>query len=195
MQTKRPHNKTGQPQIMDIRQLGREVVYTGKIFDLIVDQVEYPSGNRSVREIAHHPGGAVVVPVLDDGSVMMVKQLRYPLGKYLLELPAGKLNKQEDPLLAANRELEEETGWVAGEMVKLASFYTTPGFCDEELHVYLGKSLSRSPAGTRREEGELSMTIETVPFDQAVQMAVNGELKDGKTIIGLLLAERYMRKQ
>ncbi len=180
---------------MDIRRLGREVVYTGKVFDLIVDQVEYPSGNRSVREIAHHPGGAVVVPVFDDGNVMMVKQLRYPLGKYLLELPAGKLNKQEDPLRAANRELEEETGWVAGEMVKLASFYTTPGFCDEELHVYLGKSLTRSPAGTQREEGELTMTIETVPLDQAVQMAVNGELKDGKTIIGLLLAERYMRKQ
>ena len=78
---------------------------------------------------------------------MMVYQLRYPLEKYLLELPAGKLNKGENPELAAHRELEEETGWRAGELVKLASFYTTPGFCDEELHVYLGTNLTRSPSG------------------------------------------------
>ncbi len=180
---------------MDLRRLGREILYTGKVFDLIVDQVEYPSGNRSVREIAHHPGGAVVVPMLDDGSVMMVSQLRYPLGTYLLELPAGKLNKDEDPELAAHRELEEETGWKAGEMVKLASFYTTPGFCDEELHVYLGTTLTRSPAGTQREEGELTMTVQTIPFSDADRMAVSGELKDGKTIIGLLLAERYLQKR
>ncbi len=179
---------------MDLKRLSREVIYTGKVFDLIVDQVEYSSGNRSVREIAHHPGGAVVVPVLDDGSVMMVYQLRYPLEKYLLELPAGKLNKGENPELAAHRELEEETGWRAGELMKLASFYTTPGFCDEELHVYLGTNLTRSPSGTRREEGELTMTVQTIPFADAVQLAVNGELKDGKTIIGLLLAERFMKK-
>ncbi len=180
---------------MDPKTLGREIIYTGKVFDLIVDQVEYPSGNRSVREIAHHPGGAVVVPMLGDGSVLMVNQLRYPLGKCLLELPAGKLNKDEDPELAARRELEEETGWSAGELVKLASFYTTPGFCDEELHVYLGRALTRSPMGTQREEGELTMTVQAIPFEEAVHMAVSGELKDGKTIIGLLLAERLMKEK
>ena len=173
--------------MMELRQLKRDVLYRGRVFDLIVDQVEYPSGNKSVREIAHHPGGAVVVPVLDDGRVMLVRQLRYPLGKHILELPAGKLSPGEDPLLAAGRELEEETGWVAGHLEKLTSIYTTPGFCDEELHIYLGTDLKKTTTGHKREEGEFSMTVETVSLQEAVAMIERGELQDSKTIIGLLM--------
>jgi len=173
---------------MELKQLKRDVLYRGRIFDLFVDEVEYPSGNRSVREIAHHPGGAVTVPLLDDGRVIMVRQLRYPLGRHILELPAGKLNPGEDPAIAAARELEEETGWVAGGLEKLTSIYTTPGFCDEELHLYLATGLTRSPDGHRREEGEFTMTVETFPLDEALAMVDRGELKDGKTIVGLLLA-------
>ena len=179
---------------MELKQLKREVVYTGKVFDLIVDRVEYPSGNTGVREIARHPGGAVVVPLLDDGTVLMVKQLRYPFSKHILELPAGKLNKGEDPEHAARRELEEETGWRAAKLEKLTSIYTTPGFCDEELHIYLATGLTQAPDGHKREEGEFSMTVHRIPLDDAVKMVVSGELKDSKTIVGVLLAKRHRTK-
>jgi ADP-ribose pyrophosphatase len=177
---------------MELRLVKREVLYTGKVFDLIVDQVEYPSGNKGVREIAHHPGGAVVVPILDDGNVMLVKQLRYPLGKHILELPAGKLNKGEDPAVAAHRELEEETGWIASHLVKLTSMYSTPGFCDEELHIYLATGLQQSSNGHHREEGEFTMTVHVMALSDAIGLVNNAELKDGKTIVGLLLAERHL---
>lgn len=179
---------------MELKLLKREQLYSGKIFDLIVDHVEYPSGNQGIREIARHPGGAVVVPILDDGRVMMVKQLRYPLGMHILELPAGKLNKGEDPERAARRELEEETGWTALQFVKLTSIFTTPGFCDEELHIYLATGLKQSPDGHKREEGEFTMTIETFALSDAVAMVLSGTLQDSKSIIGLLLAERHLAK-
>lgn len=176
----------------ELKRLKRDVLYTGKVFDLIVDQVEYPSGNKGVREIAHHPGGAVVVPILNDGRVIMVQQLRYPLGTHILELPAGKLDRGEDPELAARRELEEETGWIATKLEKLTSIYTTPGFCDEELHIYLATGLKQSPEGHKREEGEFSMTVHAFSLADAVKMVLNGELQDSKTIVGLLLAERHL---
>ncbi len=177
---------------MELKLLKRDMVYTGKVFDLIVDHVEYPSGNKGVREIAHHPGGAVVVPLFENGSVMLVKQMRYPLGKHILELPAGKLNKGEEPELAARRELMEETGWSAVRWEKLTTIYTTPGFCDEELHIFLATGLQGSSDDHRREEGELSMTLHIMPLADAVAMVETGEMKDGKTIAGLLLAERRL---
>lgn len=180
---------------MELKLLKRETLYSGKVFDLVVDQVEYPSGNTGVREIAHHPGGAVVVPLLDNGSVLMVKQLRYPFGMHILELPAGKLNKGEDPAVAARRELEEETGWIAGKLELLTSIYTTPGFCDEVLHIFLATELRESPDGHKREEGELTMTLHALPLGAAVALVEKGELKDSKTIAGLLLAERYLARR
>jgi ADP-ribose pyrophosphatase len=178
----------------ELRLLKHDVRYRGRVFDLIVDEVQYPSGNISIREVAQHPGGAVAVPILDDGSVILVDQLRYPLGKHLLELPAGKLSPGEDPERAAARELAEETGWVAGKLEKLTSIYTTPGFCDEELHIYLATALHRSPEGHRREEGEFTMTVQVIPFSDALKMILRGELRDSKTVVGLLLAERKLRQ-
>lgn len=180
--------------MMELKRLKRKVLYSGKVFDLIVDEVEYPSGRRGVREIAHHPGGAVVVPVLEDGQVMLVRQLRYPFGVHVLELPAGKLGPGENPEAAARRELEEETGWVADHLTKLTSIYTTPGFCDEELHIYLGTGLHASPDGHKREEGEFTMTIHTFPLDETLRLIETGEIKDSKTIVGLLLAEKHLRR-
>ena len=175
---------------MELTTVKRDVLYRGRVFDLIVDQVQYPSGNLSVREVAHHPGGAVAVPLLDDGRVILVRQLRYPLGRYILELPAGKLNPGEDPAMAASRELEEETGWRAARWTKLVSLYTTPGFCDEVLHLYRAEGLSRAPGGPRREEGEFTMSLEILPLSRTLQMIESGEIQDGKTIVGLLLAAR-----
>ncbi|MBM2841930.1 MAG: nudix hydrolase [Bacteroidetes bacterium] len=152
-----------------------------------------PSGNKGVREIAHHPGGAVAVPILDDGRVLLVRQLRYPFGKHIYELPAGKLGPGEDPQVAAARELEEETGYVAGSLEHLSTIYTTPGFCDEELHIFLATDLRQSPHGHRREEGEFSMTVQPMLLLEAIEMIEKGEIKDAKTIIGLLLIERRMK--
>lgn len=178
---------------MDLKQLSRDILYRGKIFDLIVDRIEYPGGKTGVREIAHHPGGAVAMPLFDDGRVMFVRQLRYPLGRDIVEFPAGKLQPGEDPADAAARELAEETGWTAGALEKITAFYSTPGFCDEVLHLYLATNLIRSPAGPRREEGESTMTVLTLPLPEAVAMAERGEIEDAKTVAGLLLVERRLR--
>ena len=177
---------------MELKLLSREILYTGRVIDLLVDRVEYPSGKAVVREIARHPGGAVAVPLLDDGQVLLVTQLRYPVGKRVTELPAGKLAPGEDPMLAAGRELAEETGYSAGSLEHLATVFTTPGFCDEVLHIYLARGLSLIPGGPRREEGEQNMTVEEVPLAEAVERAVRGEYQDAKTIIGLLLAEKKL---
>jgi ADP-ribose pyrophosphatase len=179
---------------MDLKLIKHDVVHRGKVFDLIVDQIEYPSGNRGIREVAHHPGGAVAVPVFSDGKVLLVRQFRYPFGLYTLEVPAGKLNPGEDPEPAAVRELEEETGYLAGKMEKLTAIYTTPGFCDEVLHIYLATDLTLSPAGHRREEGEQTMTLEIMPLEEAIAMIERMEIVDSKTIAGILLAERKLRE-
>jgi ADP-ribose pyrophosphatase len=176
----------------ELRLLSREVLYTGKIFDLIVDRIQYPSGNTGIREIARHPGGAVIVPLFDDGRVMLVRQLRYPLGKHIVELPAGKLAPGEDPRDAAARELEEETGWIAGSLEHLATIYTTPGFCDEELHLYLAARLHPSQHGPRREEGEFTMTLQMILLRDALGLVERGEVRDAKTIIGLMLAAKRL---
>jgi ADP-ribose pyrophosphatase len=133
-----------------------------------------------------------VVPLTDDGKVILVDQLRYPLARHILELPAGKLGQGEDPAHCAARELEEETGWVAGSLTKLCSFHTTPGFCDEFLHIYLGQQLTFSPSGHKREEGEYSMSVHTLSLQEAMSMIEHGDITDAKTIIGLLLIARRL---
>ncbi len=168
----------------------REILHKGVVFDLIVDHIEYPSGNGLVREVAKHPGGAVIVPVLENGEVLMIRQFRYPIQKTICELPAGKLNPGEDPENCARRELEEETGYKANHFEKLTAFYTTPGFCTEQLHIYMATDLIELTAGQKLEEGEESISLQRVPFRQAMDMIREGEIVDGKTIVGLFLAQR-----
>ena len=172
--------------------LRSEKKYAGKVFDLIVDEIEYPSGNKSIREVAVHPGGAVVVPILSNNDIILVKQFRYPIQQYIYELPAGKLNPGEEPVVCAHRELEEETGYTAGKLQLLTSILTTPGFCNERLHIFLGTDLSRSLRGQQLEEGEASLTLEFVSLRRAVGMIETQEIIDGKTICGILLAERML---
>ncbi len=178
---------------MELKQLTHDILYRGKVFDLIVDRVEYPGGRTGVREIAHHPGGAVAMPLFDDGRVMLVRQLRYPLGRQIIEFPAGKLQPGEDPADAAARELAEETGWTAGGLERIAALYSTPGFCDEVLHLYLATNLAPSPGGPRREEGESTMSVLTLSLQEAVAMVERGEIQDAKTVAGLLFLERRLR--
>ena len=159
------------------------VLYKGKAFDLKVDEIEYESGNKGVREVAVHPGGAVVVPVTDTGKVILVTQFRYPFQKVLMEVPAGKLEAGEDPMKCAERELEEETGFRTGKIEKLAEIYTAPGYCTEILHIYTARNLT---AGNQnREEGELGMQIHEFTLDEIEDKIAKGEIVDGKTICSI----------
>lgn len=180
---------------MNLKILNHKVIYTGRVFNAIVDDVEYPSGKKSIREVAQHPGGAVTLAVFPDKNILLIRQHRYPIDKFLYELPAGKLEKGEDPLECAKRELEEETGYSALEWKKLTSIYTTPGFCDELLHIYLATNLSPHPDGRKLEEGESTMTLEILPLSQAVAMIEREEIVDAKSIIGILVGERVLQKQ
>ncbi len=175
---------------MNFKLVKSEIIREGYVFDLKVDQIQYDSGNNSVREVAIHHGGAVVVPVKDDGKIVFVSQYRYPLDKFLIELPAGKLEKGEDPDLCAPRELEEETGYRSANIVKLGSIYTTPGFCTEELHIYMAKDLTPGP--TRREEGEYGMQTLEFTMEEINEKIRSGEIKDAKTISGILMARNYL---
>jgi ADP-ribose pyrophosphatase len=174
--------------------LKSEKRYTGKVFNLVIDEIEYSSGNRALREIAEHPGGSVVVPIAGDGNVLLVRQFRYPMKKHLYELPAGKLDAGEDPAACAARELEEETGYIPGSLKKITAIYTSPGFCSELLHIYLATDLKRSSRGQKLEEGELDLTVQVIPLKRAVEMIEKGEIVDSKTICGILLAEKMLLK-
>jgi ADP-ribose pyrophosphatase len=168
---------------MNYKLLKSEIRFRGKVFDHQVDEIEYENGNKGIREIAIHPGGAVVVPVKDDGKIILVKQLRYPLQKKLIELPAGKLDKGEDPLVCATRELEEETGYKAKEIKKLGEIYTAPGYCTEILHIYSAKELT--PGNHNREDGEDGMEILELSLTEIEKMISKGEITDAKTIVGI----------
>ena len=169
-----------------------EILFRGKVFDLQVDQIIYNSGNEGIREVAVHPGGAVVAAVKDDGKLILVKQFRYPLQKFLIELPAGKLEINEDPKVCAVRELQEETGYKTDNLIKLGAIATTPGFCTEILHIYLAKNLK--PGNHDREEGEYGMEVLELTFDEAEEKIKNGEIIDSKTICGIYMAKSYLHK-
>jgi len=169
-----------------------EILFRGKVFDLQVDQIIYDSGNEGIREVAVHPGGAVVAAINDAGKLIMVKQFRYPLQKFLIELPAGKLELNEDPMLCAVRELQEETGFKSDDVIKLGAISTTPGFCTEILHIYLAKNLKRG--NHNREEGEYGMEVLEFSFEEAEEMISKGEIIDSKTICGIYMAKNYLQK-
>lgn len=175
--------------------LRKEELYHGTIVDLVIHHVKYRSGNTAVREIVQHPGGSVALPVFDNNEILLVKQYRYPIGGEVIELPAGKLDgRGEDPQHCAERELREETGYIAQRWTKLTTIMTTPGFCDERLHIFMAQDLALSPKGQSLEEGEQTITLLRVPLVEAVAMVERGEIADGKSIAGILLAERKLRR-
>ena len=179
---------------MNLKLLKRTELYKGRVFNIIVDEVQYPSGKTSVREVAEHGGGSVALAVFPDGRIILVRQHRYPFNQFVWELPAGKLSRNEDPLHCAQRELEEETGYAGNHWRKLTAIYTTPGFCSEVLHIYLATGLHETPGGRKLEEGEETMTMTILPLEQTIAMIERQEIVDGKTICGILLGERILRK-
>jgi ADP-ribose pyrophosphatase len=177
---------------MHFKVLQREKKYHGKIIDLTIDHVEYPSGNKSIREIVEHPGGAVVVCLFENNDILLVKQYRHPFGKEVIELPAGKLDLNEDPLHCAQRELQEETGYAAKSWKKLTSMLASPGFCNEVLHIFLAQDILESEKGQALEEGEATMQLVRVSMSAAMEMIEKEEISDGKTIAGIMMAARLL---
>ncbi len=164
--------------------LASEEIYNGRIFDVTIDTVR-EGGQTYTREVVHHPGGAGVVAVFNDKTIALVRQYRHPTVRYVLELPAGKLDTPERPEVCAARELEEEVGVTAGTLEKLTEFFTTPGFCEEKIWIYLATDLT--PTRQRLEADEL-LHVVRLPLTRALEMITDGEIEDAKTIIGLLLA-------
>ncbi len=177
---------------MHFKLLQREKKYSGKIIDLTVDHIVYPSGNETIREIIEHPGGAVALCVFENNDILLVKQYRHPFGKEVIELPAGKLDKNEDPLVCAQRELREETGYGAKQWTKLTSMLATPGFCNEILHIYLAQDIFLHESGNALEEGEVSIQVIRIQMSEAIAMIDREEIIDGKTIAGILLGTRKL---
>lgn len=169
-----------------------EIIYRGKVFDLQVDKITYDSGNKGVREIAVHPGGAVVLPLKEDGKIVMVSQFRYSFNEFLLELPAGKLDKGEDPFNCAYRELEEETGYKSENIIKLGAIRTSPGFCSEVLHLYLARNLVAGEHN--REEGEAGMQVHEFSVEEIETKIKKGEISDAKTICTFHLVKSYFKQ-
>jgi len=161
---------------------GREI-FRGRILRLEVDRVRLPNGAVMDFEIVHHPGGAAVVPLLDDGSVLLVRQYRYATGGWLLEIPAGKLDPGDSPESCALREVEEETGHRAGRIEPLGWIWTSPGIADEKIWLFLATGLQ--PTRQALEHDEV-LTVERMPLAEAVAKAARGEIQDAKSACALL---------
>ncbi len=170
------------------RKLGERTVYESRVVNVAVGEFESPSGERFQRDVVHHPGAVAVVPLLDDGRVVLVRQYRPPVDAELLELPAGLRDVAgEDLRVTAQRELLEETGYRAGSLESLCVFHNSPGCSDEVVHIFLGRDLAEEEHDRQGVE-EQHMAVEVVPLAAARAMITTGEITDAKTIIGLTLA-------
>lgn len=160
-------------------------IFTGRIIKVRVDTVRLPDGRQSTREVVEHAGAVAVVAVDNDNNIIMVRQYRKPVEKILLEIPAGTMEKDEDPLVCAQRELKEETGFTAKHWKKILSYYSAPGFTDEYLHLYLASGLIGGEI--ELDEDEFVETIR-LPLPEAYRMIAEGRIADGKSIIGIQYA-------
>jgi 8-oxo-dGTP pyrophosphatase MutT (NUDIX family) len=175
----------------EYRLLASEQVYEGRVISLRLDTVAMPGGGESVREVVTHPGAVAVVALDDEGRVVLLRQYRHPVGEYLWELPAGLRDEDgEPPLETAKRELAEEVLLAAEHWSLLTTTYSSPGFCDELVFVYLAEGLSAAdrPVGFTVEHEELDMTVERMPLAEAVQRVFDGDIRNGTAVIGLLAA-------
>ncbi len=163
--------------------LDHKEIYSGKIVKLHVDTIQQPSGRTTIREVVLHPGGVTAIPVLEDGRLLLIRQFRYPIGKFIFELPAGKMDTGQSPPDTIARELEEEIGYTAGQLSYECTFYTTPGISNEAIHMFTARDLT--PCAQRLEEGE-HITVEAFSIEECLQKIKTGEINDGKTILGIL---------
>jgi len=171
------------------KQVETEIVYEGKIVYVRNDIAELQNGNRAYREVVVHPGGVGIVAITNESKVLMVRQYRYPMEEELLEIPAGKLDNGEDPFKCALRELSEETGYSANKWIDMGEIYPSPGFCRETLYLYL--ALDLIPGEMHLDENEL-LSVEEIHIDDLIKMIMSNELKDAKTVAGIMKAKFYL---
>ena len=169
----------------------QETIFSGKVLHVRVDQVELENGRQSTREICLHPGGVGVLPLTEDGNVVLVQQFRYAYGEDLWEIPAGKLEPGEDPAVCGARELKEETGYTAQELIPLGCIYPSPGYVDERLYIFLAKGLSEGEASP--DEGEF-LNVKKIPFKDLLAQVMRDEIHDAKTVTATLKTARILEE-
>jgi ADP-ribose diphosphatase len=157
-------------------------IYSGKVITLKIDTVTLPNGVTVDLEVVRHPGAAAVVPLKENGTVVLIKQFRHAAGGFIYEIPAGKLHPGEDPKDCAARELEEEVGYQAGKLDLLSSIFTAPGFTDEVIHIYKATGLTKGRQQLDRDE---VLEIVEVSLQEAIEMIDKGTIRDAKTMVGL----------
>ena len=171
------------------KKISSENVFDGVLLHVRKDEVELPNGHRSTREWIKHPGASSVIPLLPDNQIILVKQYRYPMGCVTLEVPAGKLDGDEDPIICAERELSEETGYTAEKIWKLTTIATTVGFSNEVIHLYAATNLT---AGKQHPDEDEFINTVKIPLTAAVQMVESGKIIDCKSIISILLLAKHL---
>lgn len=167
----------------------RKEIFKGKVFTVEQLQVQLPNGRTSLYELISHPGAVTIIPIDNEGNMLFVSQFRVGAEKALLELPAGTLSYNEEPLHCASREIREETGMAASEMQELGSFYLAPGYSSEYMHIFLATGLYPSPLPGDEDE---FLELVTIPVAEVYQMAYSGKIEDGKTLAALLLARNWL---
>lgn len=172
-----------------VKVLQKEHVLSGRIFDLERHRLHFPNGYEVNLELIRHPGASAVVPLLDLKTVLMIKQYRYAVGDYILEIPAGTLKQNEDPLTCARRELEEETGYHSQKLIHLGMIYPLPGYSDERIHIYLALELRKATQNLDQDE---IISLMPLGLEEALRMVSSGEIVDGKSICGLFMAKAYL---
>ena len=171
------------------RQTASELIFDGKILHLYRDDISLPNGAPAEREVIRHVGAVCVIPITDDGCAVMERQYRYPVDEVILEIPAGKLDsKAEDHAAAARRELEEETGYQARELIPLGKFYPACAYSDETIWMYLAKGLTK---GDRHPDSDEFLDVELIPLRELVQQVLTGQIPDAKTQIAVLKAAAH----
>ena len=171
--------------------LSSKTVYRGKLLHVLEDEVRLPDGGRARREYIRHPGAAMMLPFLDAKTVVLVRQYRYPLARHFLEIPAGKIDRGEDPLAAARRELKEECGYEAREWRRLATIHPCIGYADEAIELFLARELTH--VGHAPDDGEF-LEVVTVGLAEALAWVRDGKITDQKTVIGLLWVAAFLNK-
>jgi len=166
-------------------------VYSGRVVSLSVETIILPGGRETIREVVQHPGATVIVPMISPQEVVLIKQFRYCVKKELWEIPAGTLEKGETPLVCAGRELIEETGYRAGKIEPMGGFFTSPGFCDEYLHLFLATRLE--PCESEPDTDE-QIEVHVMTLEDALSRIETGEIVDAKTIVGLVRVSRMNRE-
>ncbi|MFA1821612.1 NUDIX hydrolase [Virgibacillus oceani] len=170
-----------------------EKIYDGKIIDVQIDEVELSNGKKAKRELVSHPGAVAVIPITKDNKIVLVEQYRKPLEKSIIEIPAGKVEKGEQPELTALRELEEETGYTARELSFVTSFYTSPGFADELMQIFITDELEQLESPVEKDEDEFIEVLE-LSLDEAKQLVEEKRIHDAKTNYAILYLHALERK-